>query len=249
MDTSIGGAPLPLALALRQMHEIIVNRFRGKQVSIYEAGGGSASLLPLSSLDRPKITVVDIDETQLHNNSYADIKILGDIQTYAFSPNSFDLVVCYNVIEHLESPDKAVAHFYNALAPGGLLFIAAPNPESLSGIVTRYTPHWFHVWFYRHVLRQRNAGRPGEPPFPTVFHRIVFPTALLEFCEKLGLEVVYFKQFEGATYSRIRETRPIMGGLLGAATGIMNALVFRRRDLRQGDYQVIFQKPSMSVGH
>lgn len=248
MDTPVDGIPPSQALALRQMHEILIDRFRGKQIRIFEAGGGSASCLPLSSFDHPKITVVDIDETQLRNNSYASDKILGDIQTYSFPPNSFDLVVCYNVIEHLDSPDKAITQFDDALAPGGLLVIAAPNPESLSGMVTRLTPHWFHVWFYRHILGDKNAGQPGAHPFPTVFHRVVSPNALREFCEKRGLEVIYFKQYEGVTYSRLRE-RPLIGRLLAAATGVMNALMLGRRDLRQGDYHVIFQKLGTSVAH
>src|SRR6266403_2170045 len=53
----------------------------GKLV-IYEAGGGSTSFLPLSVLDRAHVTVVDIDEDQIRNNSYANEVILGDIQSW-----------------------------------------------------------------------------------------------------------------------------------------------------------------------
>ena len=38
------------------------------------------------------VTVVDIDEDQIRNNDYAQETILGDIQTYRFTPGSFDLV-------------------------------------------------------------------------------------------------------------------------------------------------------------
>jgi SAM-dependent methyltransferase len=249
MTLPIDEAPIPQDLALRQMSEIVENRLRGKRVRIYEAGGGSISCLPLSSLDRPIITVVDIDEEQLRNNRYADIKILGDIQTYSFPENSFDLVSCCNVIEHLERPDQAIAHYYSALSPGGLLVIAGPNPGSLSGIVTKYTPHWFHVWFSRVVYGNKNAGKPGHHPFPTVFHRTVFPETLLESCEKLGFEPIYFKLYMGVAYSSIRETRPIFGRLLYAATGVMNALMLGRRDLRLGDYLAVFQKSAAKLTH
>src|SRR5579872_6090376 len=125
------------AAALRKVQEFLVDKFAGRSVRIYDAGGGSASILPLASLNCRAISVVDVDETQLRNNSYADTKILGDIQTYVFSPESFDLVVCYNVIEHLTSVDQAIRQFHKALSPGGLLFIGAPNPKSLFGIVTK----------------------------------------------------------------------------------------------------------------
>ena len=71
------------------------------RLAIYEAGGGSTSFLPLDVLRRAHVTVVDIDEDQIRNNDYAQETILGDVQTHRFAPGSFDLVICYNVIEHL----------------------------------------------------------------------------------------------------------------------------------------------------
>jgi SAM-dependent methyltransferase len=132
-----------------------------KNLRIYEAGGGWVSCLPSDVLKGGHVTVVDIDEAQLQRNKYAKEKILGDIQTREFAPGSFDLIVCYNVIEHLNAPDRAIDRFYRALTPGGLLFIAAPNPESLSGWITKITPHWFNVQFYRWILGYKDAGQPA----------------------------------------------------------------------------------------
>jgi SAM-dependent methyltransferase len=249
MNPSIGEAPIsqneaPISqdFALQEVQEILKNRLSGKRVRIYEAGGGSISCLPISSFDHTFLTVVDVDEEQLRNNSYADVKILGDIQTYSFPENSFDLISCCNVIEHLDRPDQAIDHYYSALAPDGLLFIAAPNPSSLSGIVTRYTPHWFHVWVSRVLYGNQNAGQPGYHPFPTVFHRIVSPQTLVVFCKELGFEVVHLKLYIGVAYSNIRETKPILGWLLYVITGMLNAVMLGQRDLRLGDYYVVFQK-------
>ena len=57
---------------------------------------------------------------------------------------------------------SALLGFCESLKQGGLILIGAPNPKSLSGVVTKYSPHWFHVWFYRHVRGDKNAGLPGE---------------------------------------------------------------------------------------
>jgi SAM-dependent methyltransferase len=229
--------------ALHTVQEFLTEKFRGKFVRIYEAGGGSASVLPLSSLGNRTIAVVDIDDIQLSNNGYADAKILGDIQTYTFPPNSFDLIVCYNVIEHLRAVDQAILRFHEALAPGGLLFVGAPNPESLFGIVTKYTPHWFHVWYYRFILRRENAGKPGQLPFRTIYHRLVSPKALLEFTSQIGFELVYFNLYIGGNYSNIRETRPVVGRLLHVAISLMNILTLGQLNLAHGDYHVVLQKP------
>ena len=247
-DTTTGARDaVSPSVALREVQKFLADRLGGRFIRIYEAGGGSASILPLSSLNNRSILVVDIDETQLRNNSYADTKILGDIQTYVFPPNSFDLIVCYNVIEHLTAVDQAIRQFHHALAPGGMLFIGAPNPESLFGFVTKYSPHWFHVWFYRVILRRKNAGEPGQVPFRTVYHPIVSPKALLEFCGQLGFKAIYFNLYIGSNFTSVMETRPVIGWLLGVALSLMHALTFGRPSLAHGDYHVVLQKPFEST--
>lgn len=229
-------------LAQCEIQRIITDRCNRRNIRIYEAGGGSGSILPLRRLDRPRISVVDIDEAQLRNNEYAETKILGDIQTYVFPPGSFDLIVCNTVIEHLDCPDQALRLFHEALAPGGLLLIGAPNPASLSGFVTKYSPHWFHVWYYRAVVGVKDAGQPGHPPFPTVYHHIVHPTALMDFCAKLGFTVVHFYALTSWAYYSITEKRPYLGRLLFAAVGALNIFTLGRHDLRNGDYYILFEK-------
>ena len=159
--------------SLLAVHGILGSRLPATSLRIYEAGGGSTSFLPLEVLRRAHVTVVDIDADQICNNDYAQETILGDVQVHRFAPDSFDLVICYNVIEHLPDVEAALLRFCKSLKPGGLLFIGAPNPRSLSGVVTKYSPHWFHVWFYRHVRGEKHAGLPGEAPFPTFFHPLV----------------------------------------------------------------------------
>src|ERR1039458_7562888 len=101
--------PITGKASLQEVQSILANRFSMKAVRIYEAGGGSASWAPPAIRSGSHTTVVDIDETQLKNNDYADVKIMGDIQTQEFPSGTFDLVICYNVIEHLDAPDKAIA--------------------------------------------------------------------------------------------------------------------------------------------
>ena len=240
------GEAMSPSTALHEVRELLADKLRGKTVRIYEAGGGSLSVLPLSALDGYTVSVVDVDQVQLNNNTYADVKILGDIQTYKFPPNSFDLVMCHNVIEHLPHADKAVQRFYDALAPGGLLFISAPNPQSLSGFVTKYSPHWFHVWFYRTIFGDKNAGKPGHHPFPTFYHPIVTPKALLKYGEQVGFEAVYFNQFLSKHYAYLSETKPALGAMLNAVTNVGTALTFGHFNLALGDYHAVLQKPMTS---
>jgi SAM-dependent methyltransferase len=229
-------------LSLEQVHKLIASHISAGSARVYEAGGGSASWIPADLLKSAQITVVDIDETQLAHNKYAANKILGDIQTARFPEGSFDLVVCYNVIEHLDAPREAISRFYNSLRTGGLLFVAAPNPQSFSGWMTKVTPHWFHILYYRHVLGYRTAGQPGHVPFPTVFQPIVKPGVLIDYCTNLGFTVLYFRQYRGMIYENMAHRSPVLGKALNLLVNLLNALVLWRKDLRNGDYHILLMK-------
>jgi SAM-dependent methyltransferase len=228
--------------SLLKVHEILGTELPNGVLDVYEAGGGSISFLPSDLLRRAQITVVDIDEEQLRNNDYAQHTILGDIQTYRFKPNSFDLVNCYNVIEHLPDVEAALTGFFHSLKPGGLVLIAAPNPKSLSGVVTKYTPHWFHVWFYRYVRGEKMAGRPGHPPFPTFFQPLVTLSKLETFAGRQGLRVIYRREYESPRFPEMRARKPVLAAVLDAVAAVMNFLVPGKVDVRHGDYHVILQK-------
>ncbi|TPQ27236.1 SAM-dependent methyltransferase [Bradyrhizobium guangdongense] len=227
---------------LAGVHEFLRKEFKGRNVRIYEAGGGSRSYLPLEDLSISSVTVVDIDPVQIADNRYGDQKVLGDIQEYVFPPNSFDLIVCYNVIEHLTSPDKAIELFYQALAPGGFVFIGAPNPTSLWGIAAKYTPHWFHVAAYRWILGRKDAGQPGKGPFPTIYHRIVSPAELVRFCEKLGFKTIYKQEHSSPNLQNLADRRRIFGWAIKTSIAVLNVLALGRNDFGKSDYHVVFKK-------
>ena len=228
--------------SLLTVHSILEARLPATDLAIYEAGGGSTSFLPLGVLRRADVTVVDIDEDQIRNNDYAQKTILGDIQTYRFPPNSFDLVICYNVIEHVPDVEAALLSFCESLKPNGLILIGAPNPRSLSGVVTKYSPHWFHVWFYRRIRGDQKAGQPGCAPFPTHFHPLVSLPNLEAFAQKHGLQTIYHKQYESPRYPEMRQRKPAFAALVDAAAKVMNFFLPRKTDVRHGDYHVILRK-------
>jgi SAM-dependent methyltransferase len=228
--------------SLLGVHGILGAKLPSGRLAIYEAGGGSTSFLPLDVLRRSHVTVVDIDADQIRNNDYAQKAILGDVQTYRFAPGSFDLVICYNVIEHLPDARAALERFCESLKQGGLILVGAPNPKSLSGVVTKYSPHWFHVWFYRTIRGDKKAGLPGEAPFPTFFHPLVTLSNLEDFANAHGLEVIYRREYESPRFPEMRIRKPHFAALLDAAAAVMNLFLSGKADVRHGDYHVILRK-------
>ena len=138
--------------------------------------------------------------------------------------------------------EAALLRFCESLKHGGLMLIGAPNPQSLSGVVTKYSPHWFHVWFYRYVRGEKTAGQPGEPPFPTFFHPLVTLSNLETFAKTNGLEMIYRKQYESPRFAEMRTRKPVLAAVLDAAAAAMNFLLPGKVDVRHGDYHVILRK-------
>ena len=65
---------------------------------------------------------------------------VGDVRSLDFEDNSFGLVVCFEVIEHLEDPFVVLDELVRVLAPEGLLLVSSPN----RGVYQPGNPHHLH---------------------------------------------------------------------------------------------------------
>lgn len=64
---------------------------------------------------------------------------VGDLETADFKPQSFDVVVLADVIEHVRNPKQFVLHVRSLLKKGGMIFVAVPSLDSFSArIMGRY---------------------------------------------------------------------------------------------------------------
>ena len=80
---------------------------------VLEAGCGSVTHIDFKH--HAYIVGIDNSQKQLERNSYLHEKILGDIQYYDFQASTFDIVVCWDVLEHLEKPELALQNFLRVL--------------------------------------------------------------------------------------------------------------------------------------
>lgn len=62
-------------------------------------------------------------------------EICGDIYTHEFV-STYDTVLLLEVLEHLESPYKALDLIHHLISPGGRLIISVPNPYNLDQIAS-----------------------------------------------------------------------------------------------------------------
>ena len=67
---------------------------------------------------------------------------------------AWDIVVCADVLEHIESHDVVVKHLAHALRPGGILIVTSPSvpqPRHLPMVAWRERRIGFHPSDYGHV--------------------------------------------------------------------------------------------------
>jgi SAM-dependent methyltransferase len=225
-----------------EITRLLSEHFGRRPISVYEAGGGSTSYIRLDALNVARITLVDIDPRQVSRNNIAHETIVGDLQTIDLPMESFDLVICYNVIEHLPQLPDAMDRMSRVLKRGGLIVIGAPMPLSLNGLAARFTPHFVHVWICRHLLKWPDAGKPGCAPFPVAYHRLVDPHAMQAHVKRLGLERVYFCAYFGSLIEEIARKRPLLGRALLGAARLVDRASFGALDLLRGDYHLVLRK-------
>lgn len=57
---------------------------------------------------------------------YKNIDIVSPADNIPVEPESFDHILCTQVMEHIEYPDKVFLEFRRVLKPGGMLYLTAP---------------------------------------------------------------------------------------------------------------------------
>ena len=118
-----------------------------------------------------------------------DVAIEGDLSTVQLPDEGFDVVYNSFVLEHVRDADRVLGNFARWLRPGGLMILRFPDRRSVRGFLTRVSPHWLHVLYYTLVLRYPNAGKPGFPPYPTVYHPTVSRRGIRRFCRANGMRL------------------------------------------------------------
>jgi SAM-dependent methyltransferase len=63
-----------------------------------------------------------------------------DVEALDCADESFDLVICNHVLEHVADPQRALAEFHRCLVPGGLLIAQTPYSAKLKHTLELNTP-------------------------------------------------------------------------------------------------------------
>jgi len=112
------------------------NVFNGKEIEVYDAGTGYGqySYFMSKNLKPNNIFAVDVKNDWIKDcKDFFQSEKIGNVSfgvedlTTINHDDKFDVIVCVDVMEHIEADVKVFQNFYNALKHGGYLLINTPS--------------------------------------------------------------------------------------------------------------------------
>lgn len=74
---------------------------------------------------------------------------VGDILDAPFAPQSFDVITCFDVLEHVYEPRAVLTRVQEWLKPGGIFYVLVPNIDSAESRV--FKSYWYGLELPRHI--------------------------------------------------------------------------------------------------
>lgn len=242
--------PLPVLASWRERDAMLAACIRqrarpDRPLAILEAGCGLHWGLDLDGVAYT-LTGLDVDAAALayraHRVRDLDMAVRGDLRTVALAAETYDVIYCSYVLEHIDDAQHVLTQFVRWLRPGGLLLIAVPDRESAFGFLARLTPFWLHVLYKRHVQGYRQAGQPGHAPFRTWYHPVIARRGLHAFCTAHGLTIATEYGMGGYLQSLGRGYRAPVWLLLHGLHRVSGG----RLAARYNDLVMVIEKPAHS---
>jgi len=106
------------------------------------------------------VTGCDIDLNGIRQHRSLSRVAVADLGMLPYASESFSLITCNVVIEHLRQPARVFNEFARVLRPGGRLLVHTPNATSHFVLVSRILPR---------RAKLRLDGRAADEIFPTEY--------------------------------------------------------------------------------
>lgn len=203
------------------------------EAKVIDGGCGASGYLHLPA--SAHLTGIDISDTGLRDNSRVQHAIVGDLQSYPLPSEAFDLGICWDVLEHLEDPLLALDNLRRAVMRGGLLVVKGSNPLSFKGLLTKFTPHSFHRWYYRRLLHSDNE------PFRTYLRFEIAPRSVCAWAERSGMVVDQQWCYEDDFQQRLHSQLPHWSWRVFCR--LIMTITAGRVHLDETDYILVLKRP------
>lgn len=103
-------------------------------MNVLDAGSGHLE----EQVMRKELLATGINLHTMDMNPGPGVDFTGDVSAMEFASGIYDAVICTQVMEHVQSPERTCAELTRVLKAGGYLFITAPQSAPLHNIPWHY---------------------------------------------------------------------------------------------------------------
>lgn len=110
---------------------------------------------------------IQLSDSQIQNHDgYGKIDFVSDILDIPVPDESYDVIICSEVIEHVPYPVSAIKEISRILKPGGTLLITAPMQSGLHQepyhFYGGYTKYWYKKFLTKNKFTELNIEPNGS---------------------------------------------------------------------------------------
>jgi len=178
-----------------EVYESFVRRYATPGCGWLDVGCGRGGIVELLG-DQARLCVgADLDLASLREHRAPHTRrVVAPVEALPFAAESFDLVTCSWVIEHLADPRRAFAKVARVLAPGGHWVFLAPNARNVVTLANRLIHHRWQAWLVRRLYARDEADT-----FP-VRYQANTPERIEQLAREVGLRCVETRLVGDPTY-------------------------------------------------
>ncbi|MBI4726235.1 methyltransferase domain-containing protein [candidate division TA06 bacterium] len=111
-----------------------------------------------------RVIGIDVDQNAKENPFIDEFRLMQDYP-WPIDNDSVDLIICDNVLEHIDAPDRFFGEIHRVLSNGGFLCLRTPNRWSYFAIAATIIPNKYHA----KVTAIAQKGRKDEDVFPAFY--------------------------------------------------------------------------------
>ncbi len=139
-----------LVRAVGERHTSFLSRGLNAGARILDVGCGRGVILGALADQGFEVHGLEISaEAARGADPRAEIRIADNLKDAEYRTASFDQIIIWHVLEHVDDPAGTLREAHRILKPGGRLIVAVPNFSSLQARCTGAA--WFHLDLPRHL--------------------------------------------------------------------------------------------------